>query len=85
MTYSCIERLEGTLYAAKGYNTTVNATGLSSYGGRAGSVTTAASLLKPTSVMNNRFLSSNDVEAKIMISMTLTFISGIIQVNDTFG
>lgn len=69
MTYSCIEKLEGKYYANKplGLLTDTN---------------TTLSMINTSHVTSNpMFLSDDPVEAKIMISMSVTFISGVIQVN----
>ena len=67
MTFSCIEKLEGKYYAKKGFEMAMNATSLNG----------SSSAFPPP---NTAYLSDDPVEAKIMISMAVTFLAGIIQV-----
>ena len=67
MTYSCIERLEGKYYSNAPLNE--DSSGLN------------YTFLNQTGVLSNpNFISEDPTEAKIMISMALTIMSGIIQV-----
>lgn len=67
MTYSSIERLEGKYYSS----TPSAVSGLNH---------TLINLSHPSSVTNPNFISDDPTEAKIMISMAITLMSGIIQV-----
>ena len=52
------------------------------YYAKAGAVSLNATSLNPSSSLSNPlFLSDDPTEAKIMISMTVTFLAGIIQVH----
>ena len=72
MTYNCIERLEGKYYGKIESTAGLVSSNTSTY--YDANYTTSATMA------NSMFLSSDPVEAKIKISMAVTFIAGLIQV-----
>ena len=74
MTYSCIEKLEGKYYGKLAATTTAGMLSSNSTTNYDTNYATTATMA------NSQYLSADPTEAKIMISMAVTFIAGLIQV-----